>query len=478
MVLYKAKLDKRGGVGYTKNIMPKFDVKSKNSPNYLDIADNLNGVEKSLFALAAIDRIIKSGKNEMTIVEVGPGGGAAAGEISKFFAKNKIGRKIKMIFVDKQKIKSKNLHEIAAKMPCKTEFICSDMKFLDEKIREKVDLVIASAVLHEVYSYGGGSVALNKAIKAVARILKPGGFFAYRDVSVVPNMSVHEREKHFYPRGVWSLFIAKFLPYYLANSEHPYHNTTDDEIIIDQNGTEVYIDEIRENMGIFLSAPVGIHREIQRHFITFRDHLWRNGALGISPILDGKLSNDFVDRSRGMKNIHFTSGLDDQRLSTMSEIDSDGNYVMESKLFDEISEIQMKEFLRKMNAGDKVTSEIWKSWLSREGSETYTYLTLNELFAYVAIKSMKTTGGDIILLAVNPEDIAIISRNYYNAYLRKTLSASALVDAKQLVLFTAVDLRDKKSREFVAKNAAKILQPYCSRKSIVEIYRNLEGGLE
>src|SRR3989304_8739494 len=38
-----------------------------------------------------------------------------------------------------------------------------------------------SAVLHEVYSYGGGLRGVHQALRETSRVLMPGGIFCYRD---------------------------------------------------------------------------------------------------------------------------------------------------------------------------------------------------------------------------------------------------------------------------------------------------------
>ncbi|MEV6429128.1 hypothetical protein [Nocardia sp. NPDC051463] len=42
-------------------------------------------------------------------------------------------------------------------------------------------------------------------------------------------------------------------------------------------------------------APIGLFREAQRHYITLRDHVWRSGILGFTPVLDGQLLGDWID---------------------------------------------------------------------------------------------------------------------------------------------------------------------------------------
>lgn len=55
-----------------------------------------------------------------------------------------------------------------------------------------------------------------------------------------------------------------------------------------------------------ISAPIGLFREIQRHYITFRDHVWRSGTLGFIPELDGQLAREWLDARTGHKIVHYT----------------------------------------------------------------------------------------------------------------------------------------------------------------------------
>lgn len=47
-------------------------------------------------------------------------------------------------------------------------------------LTETVDVISASALLHEVYSYGGGYSGLHAMMRTLPTVLNPNGFFVYR----------------------------------------------------------------------------------------------------------------------------------------------------------------------------------------------------------------------------------------------------------------------------------------------------------
>ncbi|MGQ4617619.1 hypothetical protein [Nocardia sp. R7R-8] len=59
-------------------------------------------------------------------------------------------------------------------------------------VAEPVDIISASALLHEVYSYRGAYSGLHTMMRTFPNVLKPYGFFVYRDVYAVDAPSLHE----------------------------------------------------------------------------------------------------------------------------------------------------------------------------------------------------------------------------------------------------------------------------------------------
>ncbi len=101
-------------------------------------------------------------------------------------------------------------------------------------LTEPADVISASALLHEVYSYGGGYSGLHAMMRTLPTVLHPNGFFVYRDVYAVKAPSLHDRAVHSYGSQSWLRFLRMFLPQYLRDGTHPYHHV-DDEILARQN---------------------------------------------------------------------------------------------------------------------------------------------------------------------------------------------------------------------------------------------------
>lgn len=118
-------------------------------------------------------------------------------------------------------------------------------------------------------------------------------------------------------------------------------------------------------------------REIQRHYLTFRDHAWRSGALGFTPILDGQLAADWIDFGTGHKRVHYRL-TDIERLTSwqrstlraLSEPYSD-HYTIDCDIFDEITEVALTALLAAAEHDDSDCAAAWTVWRDREGRETY-----------------------------------------------------------------------------------------------------------
>lgn len=94
-------------------------------------------------------------------------------------------------------------------------FRCADAKNLDGIENNSVDFINASAVVHEIYSYGGGNDAVRQFFHACLRVLKPGGELIYRDPlspskpeEFIKLISLSPEAKSFY------LF---FVPFFFSN---------------------------------------------------------------------------------------------------------------------------------------------------------------------------------------------------------------------------------------------------------------------
>lgn len=97
----------------------------------------------------------------------------------------------------------------------------------------------------------------------------------------VDGPSLRERVIQSYNSRAWLAFLRLFTPQYLAEGTHPYH-CADDELVARQNSRIVPVAKLDPATCAVITAPVRLFREIQRRYITFRDHVWRSGALGFT----------------------------------------------------------------------------------------------------------------------------------------------------------------------------------------------------
>lgn len=457
--------------------MSKFATAPKTESSYIDIAANGNGNEKSLLSLEAYRRLSTDiGRSSIKLLEVGPGGGSALSAFAAGTTENGLIKPIHVSMLELDGVQSESL--LAARKTAERFGISTSLHngsatdLLDIFSPQSIDILSTSAVIHEVYSYAGGYDAMDKSFQGIAGTLSPGGFYAYRDVYGVKNLSMHERARHIYDRSSWVMFCKLFLDYYTKKADHSYKHY-EDRIKLSQGGKTISIDSIEGNTPLSIEAPIGLLRETQRHYITLRDYLWRKGNLGIIPELDDpSKTNDWIDRDRGHKRIHYKMLDDDPILKTMSTLISDDEYIVDGDIFDNTSDVRMGEVLSDIIKNSE-TSEHWKSWsewLKREGSETYFYMPIGELLGSVALNSFEVSNGTQILLPTSKHDIRKVDRAYYNRYLESKLS-NPLPDGKQLVLFELLSLKDKDSNlQEKISGALGALSMYCSHDVLSNIY--------
>ena len=456
--------------------MGEFRFDHKGAVDYLDIATNGNGLEKAMFTLKALQRIKSAGNNAAHVVEVGPGGGAALESLAEFMRDEGNGptvpQKIDVSLLELSGLESKSLAEIRNQIELdhpnvSTTLINKDIRQLHE-LNTKVDVVAASAVLHEVYSYCGGYDAIDSSIYSITDTLQTGGYFSYRDVLSLEGISQHERRRHIYDRPSWVTFAKQFLPYYLDNAQHPYHHE-DDKVVFEQDSARVFATSIDSNKYLTINAPIGVLRELQRHYITFRDYCWRSGRLGFTPVLEGDLANDWLDLKDGLKRVYYKNSENtkaDRLLTVMSEETSSGFRAVDGDTFDATTDFQLESLLKGVESGESDAVAFWNAWLEREGSETYAYMTVGRLLGAVVLRSLEVSDGASVLLPETASDVLVLPRTYYNRFLSKQLS-NPLKDGKQLVLFKLMDT--KNDRDEIA-DSLDILTDWCDKETISRVY--------
>ncbi|MFG3495299.1 hypothetical protein [Streptomyces sp. NPDC047928] len=448
--------------------MGVFAAAAKSATGYLDVAANSHGKEKGEFVYRALRRTRSESPH---VVEVGPGGGAAVRFLASRLAADPVDRgDVTVTLIEAPGITSRSLTSAIEEF--NKVGVCTLKRGLAQDIGdllgEPVDVISASALLHEVYSYGGGYSGLHSVMQTLPGVIKPGGFFVYRDVYAVHGASLHERVTQTYAARSWLQFIRVFTPLYLSEGTHPYHRSSDDPVIR-QDGRTIALSEVNPKTCAVITAPVGLFRELQRRYITFRDYAWRSGVLGFRPELDGLLAADWIDAGSGHKRVHYSlteanrlSRQQSAMLTAVSEPYAD-HYVVDGDIFDECTDAALVGFLTAAEAGDSQCASVWKDWSTREGRETYAYLTVEELLTEFVISSAEA--GGTVMIPRLAHDVTTATRNYYNRYLRHRL-ANPLTDSKQLVLFSNVPASDVDA----IMEAMTTVRTRCSKKSLARMH--------
>lgn len=170
--------------------MGEFRMDHKSASQYLDIAANGKGDEKAMLTIAALRRLRSKGvEQSASAVEVGPGGGAALRSLVSAHTLDEAGLlpdRLNISLVELDGLESSMLNDLCNSMhtndKVSVRILGGDIRYLDSLQIPNVNVVAASAVLHEAYSYGGGYDAIDSSLAAITASLSDGGYFAYRDV--------------------------------------------------------------------------------------------------------------------------------------------------------------------------------------------------------------------------------------------------------------------------------------------------------
>ncbi len=217
-----------------------FAHQQKSEATYLDVAANDHDQEKGLLVQRALARVADARPH---IVEIGPGGGAAVTFLASQLEAEP--HDVRLTLIEAPGITSHTLTQAINRF--NTVGTCALVRGWAQDIAtlvsEPIDVISASALLHEVYSYGGAYSGLHTMIRTFPSVLKPYGFFVYRDVYAVDAPSLHEPAVQYYSAPSWLQFLRLFLPHYLHHGTHPYHHH-DDEVIVRQNSRIVAAPEL------------------------------------------------------------------------------------------------------------------------------------------------------------------------------------------------------------------------------------------
>ncbi len=133
-----------------------FAHEHKSAATYLDVAANDHGDEKGLPVHRALRRIEST---EPHIAEISPGGGAAVDYLATRAAEDP--RLVRLTLVEAPGVSSASLTDAIARFNAVGSCVLVHgwAQDIGRLLREPVDVISASALMHEVYSYGGALTA-------------------------------------------------------------------------------------------------------------------------------------------------------------------------------------------------------------------------------------------------------------------------------------------------------------------------------
>ncbi|MBI3952496.1 MAG: class I SAM-dependent methyltransferase [Candidatus Doudnabacteria bacterium] len=435
----------------------------KESGDYLaQIRNNSEEKTEILGNAIASGKLPTNIKGKMIIVELGTGGGESLRRLKQDTAGID---NLELIAVD-------IIPSLAASLKKETnvESLAADagnLPFEDNSL----SAVNASAIFHEISSYGTkagnkkeasilyGRPAIEQTLQELNRVLLPGGVVGYRDV-LAPREGIGNNKKVNYKKRSWQLFANWFLEAFLNAEPKVYEK---DKFKVEENGQD-----------FSLTAPAGLHRELQRHYLMLRDYFLnvKSNEYGINLI-----RADWIDQSAGLKAVTFTvsdalsNKLDLSRFEKHTSNDGDV-YRGDSDDFDRLFDESLEDFFASLNQEDgsaKSFQGLINGWKEREGLEHYLYGNFTDLFQ-MSIQAGKKSAA--ILLPSGIEDVAVAPRDYYNRYLRQVID-SPEEDGKQILA-----LRKQTKQQAFESLDAIIKSPRAVEFFNIETLRKLQSQLQ
>lgn len=289
---------------------------------------------------------------------------------------------------------------------------------------QRLSAVNASAILHEVSSYGVlnheggksyGAEAVKQTIYDIRRCLADGGVLVYRDIAC-PNDRLALKTVP-YERKSWQIFLKIYLPIL-----HEVSQEICPEIL---KGYKLNNSETNSE----ITATAQLQREIQRHYITFRDYVRKKifPKIGIAVIRERWNNKDSGNKTHSLELSTFAIR---QYLPFKSIEHFDKNIKilsveMQSDEYDDFTDKIIEDFL------SKDSFDVYDEWFRREGREIYTYLNLSELKALTEKKQSLMNVSNNKMVASNER---LLPRNYYQRYLNRVI-ANPEYEGKQAANF-------------------------------------------
>lgn len=402
---------------------------SKEAGDYLfQISNNVEEKVGVIEAELKVNSLPRDENGHIKIVELGTGGGESLRRLKEQTGANK---DVEIIASD---IIPRLVSSLKRELDVKALAVdAGHLPFKDES----VSAINASALLHEVSSYGTkekasepgvdtkivrGKKAVIQVLGELNRVLLPGGVVAYRDVLAPRGGDLKSPKRVEYNRKSWESFAKWFLPDFVKDQPQPSYR-------------RVNIED-SDPSGFALVGSAEIQREFQRHYLMLRDYLRTivSKEFGITT-----LRAEWADKSAGLKSVTFTV---DERIAQHLDLSlfethkSSGGMVYRGdsdqfdKLYDDVMEYYFVQMSEDSGEGKRFKSII-DQWKEREGSESYLYGNVNDLLEF-SVEASKENKSDYYLLPESPDDIVIAPRFYYDRYLGQ-VADDPEEDGKQIV---------------------------------------------
>jgi ubiquinone/menaquinone biosynthesis C-methylase UbiE len=372
----------------------------------------------------------KDGK--IKIIELGTGGGESLRHLKEYLVDYD---NVKLLAVD-------IIPGLAAslKKEMEIEAIAADasnLPFADESI----SAINASAIFHEISSYGTdyyfenkeknnlrGKNAIIKTLKEFNRVLLPGGKVAYRDV-LAPQENLEKEKTVNYFNKSWKSFAKWFIDDFSLSTPDIYTNKQ-----VSIKDTEI---------GFSITSSVRFQREFQRHYLMLRDYLRnvKNQEFGLTII-----SSVWLNEKEGQKFLTFS--LDEKLASFVDLTNFESHNSTEGKIyrvnsdkFDNLYDNLMEHYFDELEKGSKEGinfRNLINTWKDREGLEHYIYGNITDMLEF-SCEAIKNTEKRFVLFPELQSDITIAPRFYYDRYL-KQIADSPERDGKQIISFKKIPI--------------------------------------
>lgn len=418
---------------------------TKESDGYLlQIANNSSEKIGEITDAIINDQLPRATDGRIKILELGTGGGESIVTLRKL-----IGDKSDVdVFASDVSVgilqKIKNEQDILS--------IAADAMRLPLK-ENSLSAINASAVFHEVSSYGlfgnklesgniYGREALKRVFIEIQGALIPGGMLAYRDV-FCPN-EMFEEKTVVYKSRAWTYFV-----------EWLYPNFLEADIRVFPQDNQLKMEKINDTMN--LTSTKHMHRELQRHYLMFRDYLRTQLAntIGLKVIKE-----DWVDKERGIKTHEFIASGMLYQFASPNGNQGYEKYKMRSEEYDRLFDELIEKIFKQELVNNSFLGVEISDWKKREGKEVYTYADIAEILE-LACDSGAVVRNGYVLFPKAVSDVKILPRNYYNRYLGEIIDSPEF-DGKQIMRFYKISLQeafqslDSLEKEEVIKNASQI----------------------